>query len=232
MDTWRHIPVPKELLPLPANAGAAAGHSEHVTPIRGRRPVEPADERTSRFRAVFDENYLPLLAYALRRTSDPTAAAEVMADTMLVAWRRIDDVPTGEQARPWLYGVARKVLGNRRRADERRRRLTERSALEVGGLVANNPTEMVPDQMWVRAALATLDEIDREVLTLTAWEGLSPSEIAVALGIPAGTARTRLHRARARVRTQLEATSLERSESPGHVLDDGHRPIRDSEEVR
>jgi len=95
-----------------------------------------------------------------------------------------------------------------------------------------NPTDLVPDQLWVRAALATLDEIDREVLTLTAWEGLTPSEIALAVGIPTATARTRVHRARARVRAELEATSVERSESPGHVLADGHRPIRDSEEVR
>ncbi len=183
------------------------------------------------FRVLFDENHAALLAYGLRRTPDASDAAEVMADTMLVAWRRIDDVPTGEEARPWLYGVARKVLGNRRRADERRRRLAERLVLDVGELIVN-PTEAVPEQLWVRSALEALDDIDREILTLTAWEGLTPSEIAVALGIPAATARTRLHRARNRVRAELEATAHERSGSPGHVLDDGHRPIRDSEEVR
>jgi len=192
--------------------------------------VTPEEQR-SRFRALFDENHLPLLAYALRRTSDATDAAEVLADTMLVAWRRIDDVPLGDESRPWLYGVARRVLGNRQRADGRLRRLAQRLALEVGELVVH-PTEHVPDQLWVRAALRALDDVDREVLTLTAWEGLTPGELAVALGIPAATARTRLYRARARLGAQLDATDVERSESPGHVLDEGHRPIRDSEEVR
>lgn len=190
-----------------------------------------SEEKQRLFRAIFDENHLPLLAYALRRTPDASDAAEVMADTMLVAWRRIADVPAGEETRLWLYGVARKVLGNRRRGDERRRRLTERLALEIAEQVVN-PTDLVSEQLWIREALATLDELDREVLTLTAWEGLTPSEIALALDIPASTARTRLHRARARLRAQLEATSVERSGVLGHVLCDGHRPIRDNEEVR
>ncbi len=61
--------------------------------MRAARPAFPADERANRFRSPFDENHLPLLAYALRRTSSTADAADVMADTMLVAWRRIDEVP-------------------------------------------------------------------------------------------------------------------------------------------
>ncbi|MGI8702451.1 MAG: RNA polymerase sigma factor [Nocardioidaceae bacterium] len=105
-----------------------------------------SEEKKRLFRAIFDENHLPLLAYALRRTPDACDAAEVLADTMLVAWRRIEEVPAGEETRPWLYGVARRVLGNRRRGDERRQRLTDRLALEIGELVVN-PTDLVPDQL-------------------------------------------------------------------------------------
>ena len=109
-------------------------------------------------------------------------------------------------ARPWLYGVARKVLANRRRSEHRRDRLAERLAVEVGELLVH-PTDAVPDQLWVRAALAALDDVEREVLTLSAWEGLTPTEIATVLQIPAVTVRTRLHRARARLRVQLEMMS-------------------------
>ena len=67
-----------------------------------------SEEKKRLFRALFDKNHAALLAYALRRTPDASDAAEVMADTMLAAWRRIDDVPAGEETRPWLYGVARR----------------------------------------------------------------------------------------------------------------------------
>ena len=92
---------------------------------------------------------------------------------MLVAWRRIDEVPLSDESRPWLDGVARKVLGNRQRADGRLRRLTQRLALEVGELVIH-PTEHVPDQLWVRAALRALDDVDREVLTFDRVGGAHP----------------------------------------------------------
>jgi RNA polymerase sigma-70 factor, ECF subfamily len=64
-----------------------------------------------------------VLAYAVRRTPDPQDAADVVAETFLVAWRRLDAVPSGEQARPWLYGVARHTLANRQRSELRRNRL-------------------------------------------------------------------------------------------------------------
>jgi len=125
-------------------------------------------------------------------------------------------------ARYWLIGGDPK---------HRRDRLAERLAVEVGELLVH-PTDAVPDQLWVRAALAVLDEVDREVLTLTAWEGLTPTEIATVLQFAGGHVRTRLHRARARLRAQLETTSDERSESCGHERRNGRLPVLDTEEVR
>ena len=72
-----------------------------------------------------------------RRTSGAHDAGDVLADTMLVAWRRLDEVPGGDTTRLWLYGVARKVLANRRRGDGRRDRLVERLAAQVDAAVSD-----------------------------------------------------------------------------------------------
>src|ERR1700756_2382861 len=79
-----------------------------------------------RFERLYGEHGRALLAYALRRTSDAQDAADVVADVFLVAWRRLDDVPSGDGGRLWLYGVARHALANQQRSERRRERLAER----------------------------------------------------------------------------------------------------------
>jgi RNA polymerase sigma-70 factor (ECF subfamily) len=71
------------------------------------------------FATIYSENYQPLLGYALRRCRSPDDAADVVAETFTVAWRRSDDVPAGEETRLWLYGVARRVLANHHRGERR-----------------------------------------------------------------------------------------------------------------
>jgi RNA polymerase sigma-70 factor (ECF subfamily) len=176
--------------------------------------VEPAQ----RFSAIFREHSRALLAYALRRVEQPQDAADVVAETMLVAWRRLGDVPGGEETRPWLFGVARRVLLNHHRSQRRATRLGER----LKATLVEIHLDHQDDGAEVREALARLSEEDREILRLTAWEELDPTEIAVALGVPAGTVRSRLHRARARLRHELE-----RDERAGHVRADGHPLVRD-----
>src|ERR1700754_806724 len=83
-------------------------------------------EHERRFRQLFEAEARSVLGYALRRTEAREDAADVVAETFAVAWRRIADVPPGAQARPWLYGVARRVLANQRRGELRRRRLADR----------------------------------------------------------------------------------------------------------
>lgn len=156
-----------------------------------------------RFRALYAEHFDALLRYALRRVDQPQDAADVVADTFVVAWRRVDDLPPGDEARLWLYGVARKVVFNQRRGRQRKDRLGVRLRHALHTAAVGDPAEDATDQLAVRAALSRLGELDREVLTLTVWEDLEPREIAEVLGVSAQTVRTRLSRARGRLRDVL-----------------------------
>ncbi|MEU4401982.1 RNA polymerase sigma factor [Micromonospora orduensis] len=167
------------------------------------------------FRRVYVADFEPLLAYALRRVEHPEDAADVVAETFLVAWRRRHDIPDGAEARLWLYGVARRVLANHHRGGVRRQRLGERLRQQIVATVGADPGSEVPERLAVRAALAGLGGLDREVLMLTVWEGLQPREVAAVLGVGPAVVRTRLSRARARLR-ELVGDDLG---PPGHVLD-------------
>ena len=163
-----------------------------------------ADDAQTRFRRLFDDTERDLLGYAVRRVSRPEDAADVVAETFLVAWRRLDDVPQGAEARLWLYGVARRQLANQRRGQLRRSQLVDRLRAELpGALAAAGGAGEDERAVDVRAALARLGDEDRELLMLSSWEELSPGEIATVLGLPAVTLRSRLHRARKRLRAEL-----------------------------
>lgn len=155
--------------------------------------------REETFQRLYAEHFDRLLGYALRRVDRPEEAADVVADTFLVAWRRLPDVPPGHEGRLWLYGVARRTLANQRRADGRRSRLGERLRSEVSTVVSDH-ADLASVSADVTAALASLSSRDREVLELSAWEELAPREIAEVLGVSALAVRTRLSRARARMR--------------------------------
>lgn len=156
----------------------------------------------ARFAELYRDHMRALLGYALRRCADPDDAADVVAETFLAAWRRLADVPVGEEARLWLFGAARNVLANHDRSARRRDRLTERLRAELDRQL---PTHRVPEASPILEALASLPEPDRELLMLVGWEELTPTEAARALGITSMAARTRLHRARRRLRAQLTA---------------------------
>ncbi|WBQ08482.1 RNA polymerase sigma factor [Kribbella sp. CA-293567] len=164
------------------------------------RAVQGDDEE--RFRTLFESHVRELLGYALRRCGSPDDAADVVGDTMLVAWRRLGEVPSDGTAKLWLYGVARRVLANQRRGGVRRERLGERLRHELVQVVPD-PADATESGTVLRAAIAKLGDDDRELIMLTTWEGLEPSEAALVLGVPARTVRTRLHRARARLRKLL-----------------------------
>ena len=155
-----------------------------------------------------------LLAYAVRRVPSPDDAADVVAETMLVAWRRRHEAPPGDEARLWLFGVARRVLANHHRGDARRLRLGDRLGrelrLQLGDMADPvDPVQAVDESLAVREALDGLDEADREILRLAAWEGLGPHEIATVMDIGAVAARSRLHRARRRLRQRLLTVASE-----------------------
>lgn len=141
------------------------------------------------------EVYEPLQRYLRRRCAPGVDADDVLADTLLVLWRRLDEVPADARL-PWAYGVAAGCLRNAERARVRRTRLLLRAAREP---VAPPPAE----DPALAAALEGLGEADREVLRLWAWEQLAPRDIAVVLDITPGAASTRLSRATARLRGEL-----------------------------
>lgn len=154
-----------------------------------------AVSREARFTTLFDATYQALLGYAVRRVADPADAADVVAETYLVAWRRLDDVPAGAQARPWLFGVARNVLANYYRGERRRTVL----ALRLRETLATDVAESAVESTAIGQAMARLGGDDRELLRLVAWEGLARDEIAMVLRVSRATVRVRLHRARRRL---------------------------------
>jgi RNA polymerase sigma-70 factor (ECF subfamily) len=136
--------------------------------------------------------------YAWRR--DPQIADDVAAETFIVAWRRLDDVP--EDARPWLIGVARNVTLNFRRSQRRQQNLVfELQQDRARAQPAETPTSELPPE--VAAALDALFPGDREVLLLHAWDDLDSPRIAVVLGCSKANASLRLHRAKRRFEKAL-----------------------------
>jgi RNA polymerase sigma-70 factor (ECF subfamily) len=175
--------------------------------------------RRARYEALFRSHSRPLLGYALRRLERPEDAADALAEVMLIAWRRLDDVPSEPETRLWLFGVARGVVRNASRSTLRRGRLGDRLRADVSNAWQRDHADSWAEQEVVRAAVTRLGDEDREVLLLTAWEGLKPSEIAKALGLPPATVRTRLHRALGRLRAELDRD--ERNGRSGHVGEGG-----------
>lgn len=174
---------------------------------RERRAVG-SEQAEARFELLYAHHGRAVLAYAVRRAAEAQDAADVVAETFLVAWRRLDDVPAGEAARLWLYVVARHVLSNQQRSEWRRRRLADRLRQELPvALEAASGSGPGPghEAGAISAALERLGPEDQEVLRLTAWEELAPGEIATVLGISQVAARSRLHRARRRLRAALRS---------------------------
>jgi RNA polymerase sigma-70 factor (ECF subfamily) len=160
------------------------------------------------FEAVYREHGGAVLAYARRRAA-PGDAEDVVAEVFLIAWRRLEDVPS--DTRVWLLGVARRVLANKRRSQTRQAALQTRMANESRH--AAEPTAADASGERIRQALFSLGETDREALLLLGWEGLSHRDAARVLGIRAGTFAVRLHRARRKLARALEATAQSRLRS-------------------
>jgi RNA polymerase sigma-70 factor, ECF subfamily len=160
------------------------------------------------FTEVFDRHYAEIHGYVARRLG-PSLAEDVASETFLIAFdrRRRYDVAF-PSARPWLYGISSNLVARHRRAEVRRYRALSRADVTHA---VDGHADRVAGRLDARAlrgrlaaALVDVADRDREVLLLVAWAQLSLEEAARALGIPAGTARSRLHRARRRMRTALE----------------------------
>ncbi|WP_409494555.1 RNA polymerase sigma factor [Amycolatopsis sp. cmx-11-12] len=165
------------------------------------------------FGALFDAHAAPLQRYLARRVGTETAH-DLVAETFLVALRRRETYrPEAGTARAWLYGIATNLLRHHVRTETRALNATARLAAANPMVSAGHDgrvAERVDAQSraaQLAGALAELSVADRDTLLLVSWAGLDPGEVAEALGIPAGTVRSRLHRIRRWLRANASETN-------------------------
>ena len=169
------------------------------------------------FGVLFERHVRSVYNYCFRRTGDWSQAEELTAIVFLEAWRRRKEVRLErEQALPWLFGVATNVIRNSRRSRRRHRSALARLPRERVADFATDVDERLDDERQMRSVLRALNNLpraDQDVLALCVWEGLSYDDAALALDIPIGTVRSRLSRARARLRELTAANGHEWDES-------------------
>lgn len=179
------------------------------------------EARTSRVTELVEGEAGALLNYFARRTTTTDDAADLLGETLVVVGRRERTIPEDQvAARMWLYGVARKVLAGHHRSSRRRHALTERLSAELLTLptpVANGEASTVRD------LLSALPNIDQELIRLVYWDGFTIEEAATILSVRPGTARSRLSRARARLRNLMNEHTPPIYPSPERAPDN-HTP--------
>lgn len=169
-------------------------------------PTVASQHREQRFRALYDAVYVDLLRFARRRVH-PTNAEDVVGDVMLVAWRRLDDVPADlSAARAWLFGVAYKTLQNTRRREGRQEAVAVRLA-EVRPAPADvgQASDVIADRVDIAAAWPRLSAVHQEAIALAVLDGLTAPEAALVLGISPTAFRLRLSRARRTLQRRIES---------------------------
>ncbi|HUD69685.1 MAG TPA: sigma-70 family RNA polymerase sigma factor [Acidimicrobiales bacterium] len=152
-------------------------------------------DREARFSRLVHDHGDAVHRYLRRRhvVGDATDAEDLLADVMAVAWRRLDDIPVGAEA-PWLFGVAKHRLSNARHRSTRRDRLLAPIRPRAASPAAE---DVAIADLGLREALDQLSDKEREALLLTAWEGLGPEELAIALDVSVNAAAIRLSKAKA-----------------------------------
>ncbi|NUO97248.1 MAG: RNA polymerase sigma factor [Nonomuraea sp.] len=177
------------------------------TEVDDAEVIERARNDPAAFSALYDRHAPALHRYVTRRLGE-SLADDIVAETFLAAFQRLARYDTGHRdARPWLYGIAANLVGKHRRTEIRAYRALARTGVDE---VAESYADRVDARVSAGAAhrelaraLATLSPQDREVLLMIAWADFSYEEVALALGIPVGTVRSRLHRARRKTRASL-----------------------------
>jgi RNA polymerase sigma factor (sigma-70 family) len=172
------------------------------------------------FAAIFDRHATEIHRYAARRLGE-AIAEDVVGETFLVAFRRRDRYQQAyPDARPWLYGIATNMISRHRQAEVRFYRALARTGVDPA---VESPADQVlarvsaaGERRSLAAALARLSASDRNTLLLVAWGGLSYDQTASALRIPVGTVRSRLNRARRKVREALGGAIIDSTEASDH----------------
>lgn len=150
---------------------------------------------------VFYEHYRPFVASFVTRRVDQNVVEDLVAEVFAVAWRRREQVP--EDALPWLYRTARNVIGTRYRSQARSANLSAK-VRQIPIEPCEDPAEAAAQRDAAVHALSALDDDDRELLLLIAWDGLTTAEVAVVIDVSVGAAAVRIHRARRRLAQRLD----------------------------
>ncbi len=163
------------------------------------------DAPEQRFTRLYDTHYRAIVSYFLRRVGSSSLAHDLAEDVFLVAWRKLDHLPSGDEGLYWLFGLAKKLLWNHNRKAATRIRLGHRLRAP-GEPAAQQPEDQVvrnDDARAVIRALGTLSDADQEVIRLAYWDDLPHAVIGELLGCSRSAADVRLHRAIRRLRKAM-----------------------------
>lgn len=174
------------------------------------------DNGTTRteFSRLVNQHSKVLLRFAVRRLDNQEDCEDVVAETFLIVWRRWEDLPTPDDELAWLYGIAFRVLSNRRRARDRRERLRKRLTFER----ESEPQGSDPDRVDVRPILRALGQLrrdERQLLEFVYWEELSYRDIALVLEVSENAVGIRINRAKGRLRSLLQSPQSDESQRGG-----------------
>jgi RNA polymerase sigma factor (sigma-70 family) len=180
---------------------------------------QAAAGRRESFCLLFERHSGAVYTYLFRRTADWSVAEDLTAAVFLQAWRRRSQVTfDSDSALPWLLGVARLLLRNSVRARARYRAALGRAGAErvIAPAGLGDPADLVVSRVdserqmdQVRAAIARLPRPQREAVELCVFAGLDHRAAAIAMGVSAGTVRSRLHRARQQLARELQVSAHE-----------------------
>lgn len=184
--------------------------------LSDRDLIAASAEEPARFVDIFERHFQSIYRYALRRAGEGSAD-DIASETFLVAFARRGSY-RGDQAnaRPWLFGIATNLIRRHRRDEERMLRAYTRAAGETHNddqIAVNARVDASRMQPLLARALLKLRREERDTLLLIAWADLSYQEVAAALNVPVGTVRSRLSRARERVRKELRLSDPEQEDA-------------------
>ena len=146
--------------------------------------------RRERFRVLYNDLYDDLWRYVQRRSINTEEARDTLSEVFLVAWRRLEDIPAGKEARLWLFGVARNLVKTSWRKRKRSGDLVVRIGSEMSTRGITDEELDNSGVLKIVKALQFLSENDQEILRLLAWENLSHKEISV---VPVSYTHLRAH---------------------------------------
>ena len=186
--------------------------------IYGSNRVGLMNASEQQFSELFTGNHEAVGRYCLRRLP-PDDARDALTETYLIAWKRIEDAPPGDETVLWLYGIARNVVRNRNRSSRRSVRLVARLVRDPAVAVLD-PVHQIIRQEEDRELLDAMTELsasDREILRLRAYEELSYEQVSIVLGCSEDAARQRSSRALKRLGARLDVSTGE----PARVNQEG-----------